>query len=338
MKRLALYVKNVFLLFLKLLVLVPLAIVVLPVFYRIANLFETKGFRVRNKRFQTSVTTYLNPKTDRTVVFIATIHEAESRYFSNIQMILNDLSSIGYRVIYEGLKPMKSKQKKRLTDKERCIESSLFAHGFSDECRSVLPIVRQNDSLECQKDWINADMNVRDLVKNLASKNVHFGKKCARDTGENYVSVMKYDANNCFKKALGANAISRISNIINKNSRLYNEVILDCRNKIAMEEIERNLAHSNVVTIWGEAHLRGIEKGLSKLGFVELKKEWLTAYHILDYGFFKMLRDFKQEFFVKISENFLMPGIISEMERAGRLDKKSIRNQLSGLSKRWKNK
>jgi pheromone shutdown protein TraB len=50
------------------------------------------------------------------------------------------------------------------------------------------------------------------------------------------------------------------------------------RNEIAVDAIVRYAATNDVVAIWGAGHITGMLSLLGDSGFIEEKKEWLTAW------------------------------------------------------------
>jgi pheromone shutdown protein TraB len=80
-------------------------------------------------------------------------------------------------------------------------------------------------------------------------------------------------------------AVNGITGLISKRQRLLKRVIVDERNRIAFENMMApRFAGTNIVTIWGAAHLWGIERYLRDAGFQVVNTKWYTAYHLRKYS------------------------------------------------------
>jgi pheromone shutdown protein TraB len=56
------------------------------------------------------------------------------------------------------------------------------------------------------------------------------------------------------------------------------DIIINERNKVAVDGILEHVQHNHVVSIWGAAHLPGMISLLNKQGYREQERTWFKAY------------------------------------------------------------
>ena len=249
------------------------------------------GIRIKNREVQTATDYYYNPSTKRSVTIIGVVHQAERRYFRHIQELLNKFSYEGNRIVYEGFRKMKLRHEGRLGENERVIFGALRGRTFPREWSEVMPIACQKDELVYRKNWINGAMSELDFIRLMAVRDCHISiSKTKFSKAESlqktiYKSDIRSIVNNGFKNVVARCAWERLTTHFFRRKRMWNEIILDHRNVIAVCAIARNLKSSDVVTIWGAAHLRGIGEHLKDMGVRKNRRTWLDAYRIRKYSF-----------------------------------------------------
>ncbi len=133
-----------------------------------------------------------------------------------------------------------------------------------------------DEFVEYKDSWVNADFNKGQVERRLEK----FGCKNGSD---NFIVRFAWN----FPVPASADLLR--STLINgaalfiKPLKVFNKVILDDRNKLAVRGIMYcldTLGMDNVLAIWGAAHLPGIDKILKSKGFKEERKFWHTAVHI----------------------------------------------------------
>lgn len=253
------------------------------------------GLRNLNGKSQTAIVLYEEPNTARRIVIITTIHLAEEPYFERLQKVIDQLSNQGYRILYEGVRPLSPEERKTLTPKEKTVWSD-FAYLFKtiDALGIVLGLQHQKKGLSYPASWVRTDVNLLDLIRVCAERDASpiSGRKVK-------TSVFKDETNRLltrwlFNKLLGQLIFLEVANyaleLSSRKIREAKKIIVDFRNQHAIQEITKDSYQRNVVYICGASHLKGIDKHLRKLGFQEIKRRWLTAYHVRNYPLGEVLR------------------------------------------------
>ena len=101
----------------------------------------------------------------------------------------------------------------------------------------------------------------------------------------------RWFVNKLFSRFVPVAVIIGVLSFFSRDKRLAKKFILEVRNEEAVRGINVHLAEGDVATIWGAAHLHGIEKQLKRDGFREVNREWFTAYHVRDYGLVECLKN-----------------------------------------------
>lgn len=275
-------------------VLLLVSLILRSVLARILTFFSISidGIRIKNRNVQTATDYYFNPATERRVIIIGVVHQAERIYFRDIQKLLDRFSDEGNRIIYEGFRKMKLRHERRLGENERVIFRALRGRTFPKEWSEVMPITCQKDELVYRKNWINGDMSELDFIRLMAVRDYHVSiskKELLQKTM--CKSDIRLIVNNVFKNVVGRSAWERLTIPFSRRKKMWNEIILDHRNVIAVCAIARNLKSSDVVTIWGAAHLRGIGEHLKDMGFRKEKRTWLDAYFVRKYSFWDLVTE-----------------------------------------------
>jgi hypothetical protein len=265
-------------------------ILILYPFWRLfvlaVNLIGVKGIRNTNGNIETPVVFYENPETKRKVVFIATIHLAEAEYFAALQRLIESLA--GYEILFEGVGELSSQEEQALTEKEHGVARQFdYIFGIMRKASAAMSLQHQKEGLAYHSDWINTDMRMYDLIRLFARQDIRLLKK-EKDfddlfSDESVQLLTKWFVNKLFGRFVPVAVIISVLFFFSRDMRLSKKFILEARNEEAVRGINAHLAEGDIVTIWGAAHLRGIEKRLKRAGFREIQREWFTAYHVRDY-------------------------------------------------------
>ncbi len=287
--------KSLFVLFVAGLIL--LGLLILYPFWRLfawtINLIGVKGIRNTNGNIETPVVFYEHPETKRQIAIIATIHLAEPEYFVALQRLIESLS--GHKILFEGVGKLSPQEEQALTEKE-CGVSGHFDYifGLSRKIGGVMSLQHQKEGLAYDSSWVNTDMRLYDLIRSFAQYNIRLLKKEREFDDlfgdESAQLFTRWFVNKLFSQLVPLAVIVGTLVFFSRNKRLAKKFILEARNEEAVRGIDIHLAEGNVVTIWGAAHLRGIEKRLKRAGFREVRREWFTAYHIRDYSLLACLK------------------------------------------------
>ncbi len=287
--------KSLFVLFVAGLIL--LGLLVLYPFWRLfawtINLIGVKGMRNTGGNIETPVVFYENPETKRKIVFIATIHLAEPEYFALLQRLIESLSD--HKILFEGVGKLSPQEEQALTKKERGVARHFdYIFGLMRKIGEVMSLQYQKEGLAYDSSWVNTDMRLYDLIRSFAQYDIRLLKK---EKGldelfgdESAQLFTRWFFNKLFSRFIPVVVIIGAITFFSRDKRLAKKFILEARNEEAVRGIDIHLAEGNVVTIWGAAHLRGIEKRLKRAGFREVRCEWFTAYHIRDYSLLACLK------------------------------------------------
>jgi hypothetical protein len=145
----------------------------------------------------------------------------------------------------------------------------------------------QKEGLAYDSSWINTDIRLYDLIGSFTEYDIDLLKK---ETTLNkvfdgeLVHLTPWFINKLFSQFIPLAVITKILTLFSRDKSLAKKFILEIRNEEAVRGINKYIIDGNVATIWGAAHLPGIEKKLKEAGFHEVRREWFIAYHIRDYG------------------------------------------------------
>lgn len=244
-----------------------------------------KAIKKEGNKIKVPIVRFNNTKTDKDVVFVGTVHIGLKSYFDKLQKIIDDFENFyGAKVLYEGIGELSKVDKSELSDDELDIYNQI---SRLDELRTfvcnTLELSNQKDCIFYPEDAVNSDIDINKLIKDLANKNVKLiSENDFRDLNTNdprKLRIIKKTFKFLFKNMNKLEFILRFG--CSKRIKAINKIILDERNKVAVDYINKYLKeHDDVVTIWGVGHLRGIAKELKKMGFKEKERKWFTFYEI----------------------------------------------------------
>lgn len=259
-------------------------------FVKIVNFIGKKNIRSANGKIQTPVVFYEHPITKRIVVFVAMIHIGESEYYTTIQELINSLK--GYKILFEGTNSLSREEELALTPKEKEVADQFNAvFGLMKEFCELMSLQHQKEGLTYSTSWVNTDMKLYDLIQTFTQQDICLMKNSENIDGlftaekEFEQFITRWVINKILKNFVAIGVIFAINTLFSKNKRAVKRLILDARNEIAFKAIVEHLKDGDVVTIWGAAHLPGIEKYLKKFGFKEVQRKWFTAYKVRNYSF-----------------------------------------------------
>jgi len=267
---------------------------------KIANKARLPGIRIRKKSLQTGILFYHHPVCKREVILVGTTHIGETPYFAQLKQIIDQFTKQGYKILFEGVGKPTEEETSKFTPPEqeiwRMLESML----------KILHVLASMLKLEYQgKDWskigwINTDIPIYELVTKLAdypSKNLVRSvsdTKLWKEIEEGkHQALLTWLLNIILSNIVGISIVVRY--IFRFKSSLPEHIIVDERNVIALQSIESYGIDSNVVSIWGAEHLRGLARGLTQRGYQHRKTLWLEAYTARSFGIRKLWKSFMEE-------------------------------------------
>lgn len=237
-----------------------------------------------------------HPKTSRKIVLVGVMHIGGTSYYKDLLGVkIRKLRTLhGYKVLFEGVGRIYKHERKNFSSEEN--EVYQFMQALMKDrpvIAKTLGIAEQGKALPYHPSWIRTDMDAVDLVEAVAQKNISF-KKWTKNLKAGSASLYDEDEiirdfmqmltamnfNFMLQTGSGLQLLQKIPMLFSRKLRILKSLILDERNKLALRGIYKYVKKSNVVSIWGSAHLPGIIKGLKKLGYVVEKKEWCLAHTV----------------------------------------------------------
>lgn len=247
------------------------------------------GIRVKGRALETPVVYYEHPKTKQKVVFVATIHLAEAEYYAKLQELIDSLISEGYVVLYEGVGSFSEEQANGLDEAKRKVwEQTRLLFQAMDILAELMGLQYQRDGISYQPGWINTDMSFKTLVDLFVAKGVSLSDKEIKIAelieNDRDRSLVVWIFNKLLQWMPVWGVIFYMRGILVERQRRIKDILIKKRNKIAWDGIQKQPAESNVLTIWGAEHWRGIHKKLTgEGGFRKIKTEWRAAYRFRNY-------------------------------------------------------
>lgn len=242
-----------------------------------------------NKKIYTPVVYLIHPNTQRKIVLMGVIHIADSAYFMELQRMIDTLN--GYKVLYEGLGKITSEEQLLFTPDEKRIYKTLKQHMKARGIiSSFLKLQGQHDGLSYLDSWVRTDMTLFEFIRTISEKKIDLFRKKLKFTfnfkkGSSEYLLTTWLVNAFFMRIPAILYIYKFISIFSKQKRMRNELIVNERNRIAINGILKEVSDSNVISIWGAAHLPDMIKKLKDVGFEVQEKQWLVAYTMPENSF-----------------------------------------------------
>lgn len=232
---------------------------------------------------QIAKATYRHPQSDVEIILYGVVHIADKAYFDAVQKDLDSYQS----VLWEGVAPGKKKVKP---------DESIKGIGEMQHLMGgALGLTFQKDGIDYKRDhFVHADMNMDQLMeasggdvtkalpgagmlgplmKNLGPMLKKMGPllKTLMKSNPQMQNNMKFQF---------AQQLSKASDAMGGETQ---RVIIEARNKVCMEVLERELPKhktGKIAIFYGAAHMKDFHERLAKLGFKQADKTWMTAWAI----------------------------------------------------------
>lgn len=250
----------------------------------------TKIGRTRGNALELPIKFYEHPETKRRVILVGVIHIAKAPYYQDIQHLIDSAAAGGYRILYESVGKMDEADIINLPDNERSVVRqmqavSAFMQGMSTKLFDG-DIVYQKQGLTYPPSWIRTDVEVAHVATLFAEANLTFfagGEKAAKqnpleDMSEEHLKWMRLLVKTLIKLLPGITAVLRPFTYFSYKKRVRNYIIIDLRDEVAAEGILHHTKESDVLSVWGAAHLPGIHTHLSAAGYRLKNTHWLKAF------------------------------------------------------------
>lgn len=247
--------------------------------------------RTRGGVLQTAVKHYVNHATGRKVTLVGAIHVGKTAYYEQMQQLIDKAETAGAAILYEGVGKIDEEDIGRLPADQREIVHQMhtafkgmerFGETFFED-----DVVYQKKGLQYKDDWVRTDLDMDHVSSLFAEAEIDF-------LGVKDLDVeQQKDLSNVPVEVLGAlrtffaTVIKLLSGIAQvrlyaggwtRKSRMTNHIIITMRDEVGAKGILQQVHTSDVLSIWGAAHLPGIEQYLLQAGFSLEETEWLDAF------------------------------------------------------------
>ncbi|MFC1608944.1 hypothetical protein ACFL2R_01670 [Patescibacteria group bacterium] len=261
-----------------------LTVFIIGVLFTASHLIGHSFVRNYDGRIETPVVFYEHPTTKRKIVFVATVHVAEKKYYSRLQEIVASLD--GYSVLFEMVSPLSKKEKEGLGEvgvkayEKMQNDFSIIRHAVD-----IMQLQYQTDGIVYDSSWVNTDISMYELISSMDEPG-NAKKFCLPDDFEE--EELKWLINFAARNIEVMYSCIRINNYCRSFFEETKSVVVGGRNEVAVQGIKEYLEQGNVVTIWGAAHFPGIDAQIRQMGFREIRREWISAYQVRGYSFFDL--------------------------------------------------
>lgn len=276
-----------------------IALLIAPIWLLTSRAISYVGLpcmRMRKGALELPVVYYEHPASGRKVALICVIHIAEPQYYAAIQQLLDELGN--HAILFEGTGKLTDEQKVSLTSREQVAAAEMaMLFELVKFLRGTTELQGQLDALKYSPSWIRTDTTQVEIVKKMAREDLHFFRKKmpVLPQSEAGKKVIRWFVNRVLQKMPAHAVLFYAFALLSRKKRALRRIILTERNEIAFCGIQKHLEEGNVATIWGAAHMMGIQKHLKGAGFRIVKKVWYPAYHSRPYELIPAYQEFVAE-------------------------------------------
>jgi uncharacterized protein YbaP (TraB family) len=233
----------------------------------------------REKHLCTPVVYLVHQKTKKKIILMGMMHVGDPEYFQELQHVLNTLK--GYQVLYEGIGTVTAEQKLLFSEKEQEIFDAM-EKSMSDRniMSAFLRLQGQRDGLNYEASWIRTDMSQFDLIRSMAARGLKWTKAPKFPSRNKKIEslVVTWLLNALLVRMQVLFLFVKLLHLGKEDKAALQDIIINERNKVAVDGILEHVQHNHVVSIWGAAHLPGMISLLNKQGYREQERTWFKAY------------------------------------------------------------
>lgn len=213
---------------------------------------------------------------DQELILQGMVHVAPTELYGLLQEEMNNKVNEGYKVFFEGVRDYPRLQPKASDREYEIAEFFGIIFNLCPLLASAWGFGIQKENIKYPEDAINADITFKELVRQLKEKRFRCGfilrtlkkameeEKFKEELGEKVKRVLFEE--NPKKQRKGFSYFPLWLFIFRK----INPIILDYRNRIAIDMIERCGTSKNLLKIlvyYGEGHIAGMIKLLKEEGW-----------------------------------------------------------------------
>lgn len=232
---------------------------------------------------ETPVLTYEHSESQSRIDLFGAVHIAEAEYYKTMQEKVGERAAAGAAVQFEMVRvgsDVDISNASRLT----LWKMGQIAHGLGTLFELVKGLdsrlIHQRDGLNYHEDWENVDTTHVDIARRFSIRGVVKLRLVSLLLSEG-LDIENEDFKRAFFSALGKSlggSSETGSSLL--GSKKDNAVIVDYRNRIALEGVDEKLDEApggDIALIWGAGHIPGLEAGLLGRGYRKVEEEKILA-------------------------------------------------------------
>lgn len=223
-----------------------------------------KSIRIRRGDLQVATHSFYNPITGRHFRIIGVCHLADEYFWHTTQNTIETFRRLlpKAEVHYEGVLPDHHKEKPK--------PDNTFSE-FSE----AIGLVYQPDGLTYRPDWIRTDLTMTQILAKLEKpeKFIDSQKKVKEALRDMTEAIEDIPGVATWIRRVMRYAIP-YAHVFGRRSNEYS-VVIDVRNRHAVSTMVST--GTDIITLWGAEHLKGIAKILTNCGYEHLHTTWNTC-------------------------------------------------------------
>lgn len=239
-----------------------------------------------------------NPATGRNVILIGMIHIGKKRFYKKVQKLID--SYPGHKILYESVGRLTTEEEGRLSPDEKKVRDQMTSM-FNDRkfLQVLLSLDDQRRGLNYRKTWIRTDIDKFVLLRRFAQARMNFstGPRISNRVHLRLKKMPEVD------RALSRWVMHKLFMILplmnllerGRDLKFLDQVILSERNIIGVHGILEHVGDSNIISIWGAAHIPGMVRLLQETGFRKTRVIWFQMYEEPRGLFRKVISAMKKE-------------------------------------------
>jgi len=264
-------------------------IIAFPVVWLLSR-YGSDVSRTRGGVLQTPVRYLQHPETGRKVTLVGAIHIGKKSYYGQMQDLVDQAAENGHTILYEGVGQVDKEDVAKMPASQQIVVKqmqqmmSLMA-WMSEHCFEE-NVIYQKQGLSYPKSWIRTDLELSDVARLMSDAGVTMvpegkdGADLSIPSGipVEAVSVIRKVAGIAITLLPGIHRVSGWLKVFSKRQQARDHIIINLRDDVATAGILQHAAETDVVSIWGAAHLPGIETRLAAEGYQRKSTVWLDAF------------------------------------------------------------
>lgn len=210
------------------------------------------------------------------MVLLGVSHVAEASFWEEVAALVADKESAGSQVHYEMVE----------NDTGEAMKLGLDVRRFAQAAGMVF----QKDGLPYPDHWLRTDMSLSEYLSHGNPAKIQKALDREDQNEDDLDLLSSYEGLPLLARRFfvyGMPVLHRLfwlkDHLGGKSSLgISHKITIDARNKIGVDAALS--AESNVVAIWGAAHLPGMGKLLEQAGFIETDRRWLVSVDARKHG------------------------------------------------------